>query len=735
MPTAIPDNHLQQAMEALRQGRAADAVRACNKALKRSPGLSDALHLKGLALQALGESGQAVAAIEEAIRRQPGQGAFHGNLGRIRAAGRQYEAAVRALAEAVRLDPRAARDREDLGTALCCIERFEEGAQAYRRALELDPGNAALMLKLARTLVGLGWYPEALDLATRAATRDPRAQGRAEAVAGHVYLDRREWQPAADAFGRALAAEPSRLEAALGRARALLQLADGDAARTEAERAMALAPDDLDAVLMLARVEKEFGDTATAAALFERAAARDPRDLRARFERANLLPVAYETEAEMAAWRRDWQRRMSELATKLDLGAQERLNAALRALKTAGNFRLPYQGQNDRELAGIYGGVVHRIAVARYPEYAEPPRRPRRDRPRIGFVSEFLRRHSIWKTHSAWITALGGEFEKYVYYTGIEFDPDFTGAVREAADVFVHETAMTNLVPMVAGHDLDVLIYLDHGMSMELQPMAGLWLAPVQANGLGHPETSGLPTMTHALSSELMEPADGENHYSERLVRLPHTASCYHLDRIRQDLARVSAPEREAGRINFLCSQNLQKYLPRHDHVFADIAADLPTARFNFIARAGEGRAVFERRLARAFQARGLKAETFCRLHPRLDVEGYLRLNLACDVFLDGISWSGNNTTHEAIACGLPVVTWPGALMRARHSAALLQRLELTETVADSAEGYVALAVQLGRDAGQRAYLKAEMAARIGRLFDDPAPIRGLEKFLRQVTG
>jgi predicted O-linked N-acetylglucosamine transferase (SPINDLY family) len=270
---------------------------------------------------------------------------------------------------------------------------------------------------------------------------------------------------------------------------------------------------------------------------------------------------------------------------------------------------------------------------------------------------------------------------------------------------------------------------------MELQPMAGLWLAPVQANGLGHPETSGLPTMTHALSSELMEPADGENHYSERLVRLPHTASCYHLDRIRQDLARVSAPEREAGRINFLCSQNLQKYLPRHDHVFADIAADLPTARFNFIAREGEGRAVFERRLARAFQARGLEAETFCRLHPGLDVEGYLRLNLACDVFLDGISWSGNNTTHEAIACGLPVVTWPGKLMRARHSAALLQRLELTETVADSAEGYVALAVQLGCDAGQRAYLKAEMATRIGRLFDDPAPIRGLEKFLRQVTG
>ena len=33
----------------------------------------------------------------------------------------------------------------------------------------------------------------------------------------------------------------------------------------------------------------------------------------------------------------------------------------------------------------------------------------------------------------------------------------------------------------------------------------------------GHPETSGYPTLDYFLSSELMEPPDGQQHYTERL--------------------------------------------------------------------------------------------------------------------------------------------------------------------------------------------------------------------------
>ena len=45
--------------------------------------------------------------------------------------------------------------------------------------------------------------------------------------------------------------------------------------------------------------------------------------------------------------------------------------------------------------------------------------------------------------------------------------------------------------------------------------------APIQCMAWGHPITSGLPTMDYFLTSQLMEPSDGQSHYSEKLIELP----------------------------------------------------------------------------------------------------------------------------------------------------------------------------------------------------------------------
>jgi len=37
---------------------------------------------------------------------------------------------------------------------------------------------------------------------------------------------------------------------------------------------------------------------------------------------------------------------------------------------------------------------------------------------------------------------------------------------------------------------------------------------------------------------------------------------------------------------------------------------------------------------------------------------------LLADIYLGTIEWSGCNTTLEAIACGLPIVTFPGGCPR-----------------------------------------------------------------------
>jgi predicted O-linked N-acetylglucosamine transferase (SPINDLY family) len=140
-----------------------------------------------------------------------------------------------------------------------------------------------------------------------------------------------------------------------------------------------------------------------------------------------------------------------------------------------------------------------------------------------------------------------------------------------------------------------------------------------------------------------------------------------------------------------------------------------------------------ERRLRRAFAAAGLDPERVHRV-PRQSATGYLRLVAASDVFLDSVGWNGGQTTLEAVALGVPVVTWPGRLMRGRHGLGILSTLGVTNTIGRSAGEYVGLAVRAGLDSAWRARISARMHRRHARLFDDRRPVRALERFYRRAV-
>ncbi|ELR98063.1 hypothetical protein [Gloeocapsa sp. PCC 73106] len=113
----------------------------------------------------------------------------------------------------------------------------------------------------------------------------------------------------------------------------------------------------------------------------------------------------------------------------------------------------------------------------------------------------------------------------------------------------------------------------------------------------------------------------------------------------------------------------------------------------------------------------------------RLNQEDYWRLNLVCDIFLDSIGWTGGNTTLEAIACDLPVVTTPGEFMRGRHSSAILTMLQVTDTIGADVSEYIDIAVKLGLDQSWRDRVLAQMKANHHLLYDDLTCISGLEAF------
>ena len=294
---------------------------------------------------------------------------------------------------------------------------------------------------------------------------------------------------------------------------------------------------------------------------------------------------------------------------------------------------------------------------------------------------------------------------------------------------------MYSVARRIADDDLDVLVYPELGMHPETFTLASLRLAPVQCAGWGHPTTSGHPEIDWFISCADMEPPDAQRHYSERLALLPGLGTRYAMPRATPGRGRADfgLPE---DRTLYLMPQSLFKIHPDNDDLVAGVLERDPQGVVVVFASHHENLTqAYAARLGRALEARGMDIhERACFLAPFLPHGEYLRLNELCDVMLDTLHWSGGNTSLDALATGLPIVTLPGQLMRGRQSQAMLRTLGLDELVASDVEAYVETAVRLGRDPAARARLAQVIAVRRGELFEREEPVRALEAFLERAA-
>jgi predicted O-linked N-acetylglucosamine transferase (SPINDLY family) len=246
-----------------------------------------------------------------------------------------------------------------------------------------------------------------------------------------------------------------------------------------------------------------------------------------------------------------------------------------------------------------------------------------------------------------------------------------------------------------------------------------------------------MPTLDHFLSADLMEPPDGEAHYTENLVRMPGLGMHYTPDEQAVPAFDRAALGLEPGIPAYWSGQALYKYLPDSDSVFPRIAAAVGACQFIFIgfAKSAAVTSMFRERLRLAFAAFGLDADRYCVMLPPMPQERYLAAVGLADVILDTIGWSGGKSTLDCLATNPAVVTIPGRFMRGRHAAAILRRIGCEETIARSLDEYVAIAARLGLDVGWRTRVRRAVAEGKHRAFRDTAYIRALETFLTAAVG
>jgi protein O-GlcNAc transferase len=698
---------LGEAQARLRAGDAQGATSIVDALLARgdvgTADRIDALRLRSRIREALRDLRGAIVDLEGAAALAPTDASVHNDLGILYADAGEPSRAIGSFRRAVTIDPTYARAWNNVGNAERALRNTVGAEAAFARATSVDPRYALAWANLGATRRELGDDVGAESALTRALELDARNKVALVALA------------------------------ALRRAQGAL-----DSAVQLYSVAVQVDPRDANLFVQLGGTLAERDDLDQARHAYDAALVRDPGALRAVLGRRLTLPmVAADADAVLSA-RERYAQGLEALNEELPRHASRLGEARVLDELRWTNFLLAYQGEDDRLLQTRYGDLIAAILAGRVPRYREPvARRAIADRVRVGFASAFLREGTVGRYFERWMTDLPRQrFDVRVYHLSSASDA-LTERLAARADAL---TAFPRWRPLdiaarIRGDALDVLVYPELGMDATTFVLAALRLAPVQCAAWGHPVTTGLATIDAFISVAAMEPPAAQAHYRESLALLPGLGT------------RYARPEASAGatREDFglpadapllLCPQSLFKIHPGNDGLFARVLAAAP--RSGLVLFEGRHRALtaaYLTRLDRALAAHGVSRAGRVHVLPQCSHADYLRLNTVCDAMLDTLRWSGGNTSLDAIACGLPIVTLPGTAMRGRQSAAMLALAGVGDTVAKDEDDYVRIAARVAREHAWRNDVASRLAAGRTRLFDDPRPIEALADGLERLAG
>ncbi len=484
-------------------------------------------------------------------------------------------------------------------------------------------------------------------------------------------------------------------------------------------QALALAPTHPAIHVNLAVLEKRRGDLDAALALLERAVEFDPGLVQAWY---NLGLTHYErwrlADAERALWHA-----LSLAGGELDphlrsdlIGLQAIVLQSLgqpgraRAFLYEAAARFPAHEDECLRMALLPlcadpaaepGELLtrHREWATRYADPLAGNAAPRvwpapSNRLRLGYVSGDFCAHAVACFFEPVLAAHDrARFEIFCYDNSPHAD-DTSARLRASAEHWrpIGAVGDADVAALVRADGIDILVDLSGHTARNRLLVFARKPAPVQFTWLGYGATTGMRAFDYRITDAVADPPGlSETHYVERLIRLPAGQWCYRPSDLSPPAGRFPAV---AGHVTFGVFNRMDKVTDFMIDLWAEVLAAVPRSRlFMRGVSEGEPRAAL---LARFVDAGCDPARI--ELRARVPASEYWGSYHAADIAFDTFPYNGVTTTCESLWMGIPVISLAGQFGVARCGASLLTTVGLAELVAATAQSYVRIAVELGRD-------------------------------------
>jgi predicted O-linked N-acetylglucosamine transferase (SPINDLY family) len=354
---------------------------------------------------------------------------------------------------------------------------------------------------------------------------------------------------------------------------------------------------------------------------------------------------------------------------------------------------------------------------------------------RIGYVSGDLWDHVLGRYIEPILAQHDHEhFEIFCYADGERRD-SLTEKIQSHVDHWkpIVGLAHDRAAQMIRDDRIDILVDLTSHMGQGRLLMFARKPAPVQVTHLAYPATTGITAIDYRVTDEHLDPVGmTESLHTEKLVRLksywvypplapaPATASGPSVNPL---------PTQTKGYVTFGALTSFTKLNDSVLQLWARILASVTDAKLHVLL---PGLLPNNKRAAAMFEQNGiaLARVEFIDFQSR---EKFLALYHDIDLSLDPFPYPGHTTSLDSLWMGVPVVTLAGRTPISRAGVSVLEHVGLGDLVAQSADQYVQIAIDLATNRDKLGELRAELRGRFlaSPLADARAHTRSLEAAYR----
>jgi protein O-GlcNAc transferase len=614
----------------------------------------------------------------------------------------------------------------------------------YRQALEQHPDDAQLWASLGRICCALGQEDEALLCYGRAAQLRPDDPDLLCEL-GIMRMQRGELAEAVALYQQALHLRPDFVTAQNDLGLALLSQGRAAEARLYFQQVLSLRPDLAAVHNNLGLALLNLGQLQQAVPQFQEAIRLEPDLADAHNNLGLALDIEGKPDDSFACYERavqvdpDHLGALTNLGTALkDKGRVGEAIACYRKVLTLrpsdapahSNLLLAMQYQPSVEPREILA-EARRYAQEHADLLAQPHElgstSAMSGRLRIGYVSPDYREHPVTYFLEPILAAHDHERFEIFCYADVPHPDAVTQRLQGYADSWRSLVGLSDAeaARVIREDEISILIDLaGHTAGNRLLALARK-PAPIQVSYLGYLGTTGLATIDYYLTDDHADPTGvTDEHYQERLIRLPECGFCY-----RPGPTPEISPEPPAlrsGHLTFGCLNNPAKLTEEVLFLWSRVMTFVPGSQL-FLASGGSQ--LVEERIRSGLGRLGISIGRLRFAGRSASRHDYLKLYYSIDIALDPFPYNGVTTTCDALWMGVPVISLTGVTNVSRQGVRFLRNVDLAELLASSPGDYVRIAADLARDMPKLTALHGHLRERMSRspLLDSMRLTRDLE--------